>query len=378
MSFLLSLCILLLADEVTPSRVEPMLIDAVQLTFASEFHKAGESYFSDDGSRLIYQAVPSPPEGKEPGIHYGMYVSDVVRDSDGRVTGLENTRCITPAGSANTCGWFFPGRNDRVLFATTTSAPGEEDAPGYQRDSGDYRWQFPPEMNIVALDLSEADGTSRAFEPLVTDDKAYLAEGSISPDGRHLLYTSLASGDGDLWVADLQSGTNRALVEADGYDGGPFFSPDGRRITYRSDRRGDDYLQVFVADLTFDETGSIVGIDREYQVTNNEHVNWCPFWTRDGRALVYATSQVGHHNYEIFLVDADGGEVDRPVRYGTGRRRVTNAPGFDGLPAFTHDGGTMVWTSQRAGDSGSQLWCARFRIPERTLPGRSPAGSDDH
>ena len=378
MSFLLTLCILLLADQAAPGPAEPMLTDAVQLTFASEFHKAGESYFSDDGSRLIFQAVPTPPEGKEPGIHYGMYVSDVARDEDGRVTGLEHTRCISPEGSANTCGWFFPGRNDRVLFATTTSAPVQEDAPGYQRESGDYRWQFPPEMNIVALDLTDADGTSSGFEPLVTDDKSYLAEGSISPDGRHLLYTSLASGDGDLWVADLQSGTTRALVEADGYDGGPFFSPGGDRITYRSDRRGDDYLQVFVADLTFDETGSIIGIDREYQVTNNDHVNWCPFWTRDGRALVYATSQVGHHNYEIFLVDADGGGASRPVRYGTDRRRVTNAPGFDGLPAFSHGGETMVWTSQRAGDSGSQLWCAGFSIPERSSPEDSNSGAADH
>ena len=158
MSFLLTLCILLLADQAAPGPAEPMLTDAVQLTFASEFHKAGESYFSDDGSRLIFQAVPTPPEGKEPGIHYGMYVSDVARDEDGRVTGLEHTRCISPEGSANTCGWFFPGRNDRVLFATTTSAPVQEDAPGYQRESGDYRWQFPPEMNIVALDLADAHG----------------------------------------------------------------------------------------------------------------------------------------------------------------------------------------------------------------------------
>ncbi|MBM44412.1 MAG: hypothetical protein CMJ36_05315 [Phycisphaerae bacterium] len=378
MSILLTLFIMLLAEDTASASAEPMLTEPVQLTFASEFHKAGESYFSDDGSRLIFQAVPVPPEGEEPGIHYGMYVSDVVRDSDGRVTGLEHTRCISPEGSANTCGWFYPGRNDRVLFATTTTAPMQEDAPGYQRDSRDYRWQFPPEMNIIAVDLAMADGTSAGFEPLVADDEAYLAEGSISPDGRHLLYTSLATGDGDLWVLDLHTGKTNVLVDAKGYDGGPFFSPDGRRITYRSDRRGDDYLQVFVADLSFDETGSITGIDREYQITNNDHVNWCPFWVRDGRALVYATSEVGHYNYEIFLVDADGGGEGRPVRYGTGVRRVTNARGFDGLPAFTQDGETMVWTSQRAGDSSSQLWSAGFSIPERTLPEPSAGGAADH
>ena len=41
------------------------------------------------------------------------------------------------------------------------------------------------------------------------------------------------------------------IVQAKGYDGGPFFSPDGKRICYRSDRHGDNMLQIFVADLAF-------------------------------------------------------------------------------------------------------------------------------
>jgi TolB protein len=339
---------------------EPMLSHPIQLTFSSEFYKAGEAYFSDDGTRLIFQAVPAVGEGETPDDHYGMYISEVVRDDDGEVSALSNTRRISPPDSANTCGWFYPGRNDRLLFATTTAAPVNAAPPGYQRESGDYRWQFPPEMDIIALDLADADGTAQGFETLVSDESAYLAEGSISPDGRHLLYTSLATGDGDLWVKDLQTGDVRPIVEAPGYDGGPFFSPDGRRITYRSDRKKNDLLQVFVADLAFGDDGSIIGIEREHQITRNDHVNWCPFWIRDGRSLVYATSQIGHYNYEIFIVDADAGFDGGPLRYGTGARRVTDMAGFDGLPAFSFDGKTMVWTSKRSGDEGSQLWASGF------------------
>ena len=344
-------------DRDTP---EPMLSHPIQLTFSSEFYKAGEAYFSDDGTRLIFQAVPAVGEGETPDDHYGMYISDVVRDDDGEVSALDNTRRISPPDSANTCGWFYPGRNDRLLFATTTTAPVNAAPPGYQRESGDYRWQFPPEMDIIAVDLADADGTAHGFETLVSDESAYLAEGSISPDGRHLLYTSLATGDGDLWVKDLHTGDVRPIVEAAGYDGGPFFSPDGRRITYRSDRKKNDLLQVFVADLAFGDDGSIIGIEREHQITRNDHVNWCPFWIRDGRSLVYATSQIGHYNYEIFIVDADAGFDGGPLRYGTGARRVTDMAGFDGLPAFSFDGKTMVWTSKRSGDEGSQLWASGF------------------
>ena len=339
---------------------EPMLPHPVQLTTSAEFHKAGEAYFSDDGSRLIFQAIPAVAEGETPDDHYSMYVAEVDRDEHGEVTSISNTRRITPEGSANTCGWFYPDRSDHVIFATTTTPPVDMRPPGYQRESGDYRWQFPPEMDIVSLEMKDADGTADAYKPLVSDPTAYLAEGSISPDGRHLLYTSLATGDGDLWVFDLQTGQARPIVVAPGYDGGPFFSPDGRRITYRSDRNLNDLLQIFVADLEFDDTGAITGVSEEHQVTRNEHVNWCPFWTRDGKAVVYATSQVGHYNYEIFLVDADPGHGDDPMRYGTGLRRVTHAMGFDGLPAFSYDGRTMVWTSKRSGEEGSQLWASEF------------------
>jgi len=351
-----------------PDVQEPMLDRPVQLTSSDRFLKAGESYFSDDGQRVIFQAVEQPPADTLPDEHYAMFVADVQRDASGRVDGLAVVRRISPPGSANTCGWFYPGRNDRVLFATTTTAPSQGDAPGYQRESGSYQWQFPREMDIVALDLDKADGTAAAFEPLVSDPSNYLAEGSISPDGRHLLYTSLATGDGDLYVKDLVTGKMRCIVSAPGYDGGPFFSPDGRRITYRSDRNQDDLLQIFVSELAFGDDGSITGVEREFQLTDNGHVNWCPFWTADGRHLVYATSEIGHHNYEIFLIDAQAGDASAPTRYGTGAHRVTFASAFDGLPAFSADGTTMIWTSKRSGEDGSQLWVSGFDAAAASNP----------
>ena len=102
-----------------------------------------------------------------------------------------------------------------------------------------------------------------------------------------------------------------------------------------------------MSELSFDESGAITGIDREIQVTDNEFVNWAPFWHSDGRSLVYATSEEGHYNYEIYIVDADPGDLEegRPTRYGTRRARVTNSRGFDGLPAFNDDSSLMIGTT---------------------------------
>ncbi len=363
-----------------------ILADWVQLTFSDRFIKAGESYFSPDNSKIIFQAVEKPEAGKAADDFYGMYVADVVYDPvTGRLAAIERIKRISPEGSANTCGWFHPTRPNIVIFSTTLARPVDEETPGFQR-SGLYKWMFPKEMRIVECDLNTADGTAATLTTLVGDGTAYVAEGSICPEGRRLLYCSLESGEGDLFIKDLKTNRTTRIVQARGYDGGPFFSPDGKRICYRSDRDGDSMLQLYVADLAFNDTGEVVGISREYQVTDESCVNWCPFWTRDGRRLVYASSLLGEQNFEVYLIDADPGDLpgsNGTIRYGTGKRRITHfdnaggPPASDILPAFSSDGRWMIFTSRRCEDRSVQLWAARFVLdpdaPWKKSPAATPA-----
>ena len=106
---------------------------------------------------------------------------------------------------------------------------------------------------------------------------------------------------------------------------------------------------------------AITGIKREVQLTDNEHVNWAPFWHPSGKFLVYATSEVSHQNYEVFSIEVN---PDKPMSQ-LRKKRITHADGFDGLPAFTPDGKWMIWTSQRGPNTmndprpTSQMWVAR-------------------
>jgi len=347
-----------------------------QLTHSTHFTKAGESYFSPDGRRVVFQAIEDPQDGREPDEFYAMFVADLVASAQPGEPRwrLENIRRISPRGSANTCGWFNPLDPDRLIFASTIGAPTASSPPGYQRGTSRYRWSFPPETRIVEVNLrdlpviplgSTDDVPREALRLLEGDGKAYVAEGSLSNDGRQLLYCSLAAHEGDILVKDLQGGTVTTLVTAPGYDGGPFFSPSGDRICYRSDRAGNNLLQIYVADLDRDADGRILGATREYAVTANNDVNWCPYWHPAGRHLVYATSAMGHRNYEIFLVDAAADDSATPPqsRYGTNDRRVTHADGADVLPAFDSTGRLMMWTSQRSPERSSQLWIADFVMP---------------
>jgi hypothetical protein len=357
------------------------LRDHVRLTDPALFTKAGEAYFDPSMDRVIFQAIPKGDWDRGASAeHYSMYVADIAREG-GFPVGLTNILRVSPDGSANTCGWFHPTDKWTVLFGSTIEAPSAKPASGYQRNSRDYIWQFPAEMEVVEVRLPGAPpvergvaikdscySTSAAREMTlrpIFEQPGYDAECSYSNDGRYVLYVNVPEGtnDGDIFVFDTKTGAHTALVVADGYDGGPFFSRDGKHITYRSDRAGNDLLQVFVAKLAFDENGAPTGIEWERPVTANGHVNWGPFWSRDGEYLVYSTSEVGHHNYEVFASESNAGPRASDALK---TRRITHAAGFDGLPVFSANGRWMMWTSQRLADGdapgstpGSQVWAAR-------------------
>lgn len=342
---------------------EGILANHVQLTSSDQFRKAGECYFSPDGKQIIFQAIERLADPEREESFYQMYVADLTFE-EGRVTGITNVVRLSPPGSSNTCGWFHPTEPGVVVFGSTVVPPSNPDKTGYQRDSSRYAWQFPQEMDIVRCELARADGTAETLERIVADPNAYLAECVIRPSGDYMVFcehkVDEGSSGGDLFIMELATGRRVKATGSTGYDGGPFFAPDGQRLCYRSDRRGDDLLQIFVSELDFDPAGMLLGVAREFQLTDNEHVNWAPYWHPSGRYLIYTTSEMGHDNYEVFVIDADPGQGGTTTKYGTRRRRVTSAAKFDGLPVFNADGSRMMWTSQRGADRSSQVWIADF------------------
>jgi hypothetical protein len=374
-----------------------------QITFPDRFAKAGEAYFSPDGRWVIFQAVDAPAQGREPDPFYAMYVAHLMPGKKDKPPRLEGYTRVSPPGSANTCGWFHPKEPAILLFGSTLTHPADDQKSGFQVGTRKYMWMFPREMEVVRTlytplweethdpmqnygkdapgEPPAAPPAIKGVEPLFSRPN-YDAECSYDPTGRFVLYAhiedemQMGRPDANIYVYDTRTNTHHALVVAPGYDGGPFFSPDGKSICYRSDRKGDDLLQLFVADLKF-EAGADgvpvpVGITREYQLTSNEHVNWAPYWHPSGQYLVYGTSEVGHQNYEVFAVEvnkeamakaaagAGPGTVLVPAR----RARITHADGADVLPVFSPDGTKLMWTSQRgpkaAGEAkaSSQLWIA--------------------
>lgn len=389
-------------DAVAWQTQEENLLSPVQLTTRDRFLKAGEAYFSPDGRWIIFQAIAAPPRGvaPDPAAGYSMYIAGIDRavESEGKLgaaRGLLSVKKISPDDSINTCGWFHPSGAGQVIYGSTLTPPKPGENPGFKVGSNRYVWAFPEEMEVVqgrvesiflddfarreaqarrsGVQIDRAATVDTSVTPLFSRP-GYDAECSFSPDGRYVLYAHVEpvaedqKPDADIWVYEVETQKQVRIVQAPGYDGGPFFSPDGKWICYRSDRNGDDKLQLFVAQLKF-EGEQIVGMEKEFQLTEGENVNWCPYWHPSGKFLVFASSAVGHSNYEVFSIEVDReallrGEKPRAAQ------RVTFAPGADVLPAFSPDGKLMMWTSQRGPKldeeqrPSSQIWVAEWVDPK--------------
>ncbi len=304
-----------------------------QLTFAGS--RSGEGYFSPDGRQILFQSTRAPADPHEAeNPFYQIFRMDL------RGGGL--TRLSTGVGKT-TCSFFRPD-GKRVLFASTHLDP---DALKKQREeiefqkSGKqrrYQWDFDDAYDIFDV---RPDGTGLRR---LTNAKGYDAEGSYSPDGKHICFTSNRDGDLEIYVMDADGGNQRRVTHDPGYDGGPFFSPDGQWIVYRhftSDGRKAEVMMIRP-----DGSG-------KRQITHLDAMSWAPYFHPGGKWIVFCSNKDGGPgNFQLYVIRPDG----------TGLTRLTYRDGFDGLPVFSPAGKKLMWTSTRTGGK-SQLFIADFIAP---------------
>lgn len=314
--------------------------NARQLTF--EGRRAGEGYFSADGTQMIFQS-----EREDGNPFYQMYVLDLETGDVERIsTGVGKT----------TCGWIHPS-GEKALFASTQFDPEAEAKMREELDfraSGEtrrYSWDYDPNYEIVATDLEDGGYTR------LTDAFGYDAEGAYSPDGERIVFASnrhayaadLAPEEAerlerdpayfmDLYVMDADGSNLRRLTDAPGYDGGPFWSADGEQIVWR--RFSEDGARAEIYTMNADGSG-------ERRITDLGVMSWAPFFHPSGEYIIFSTNLQGFANFELYLVDAEGEK--EPVR-------VTDREGFDGLATFAPDGATISWTSNATPEDQSQIF----------------------
>ena len=302
---------------------ESRFMTLTQLTFGGQ---NAEAYWSADGTKLIFQST----RGEWPCDQ--MYVLDL---HSGAITRVSNGRGRT------TCGYFYD-RDRRVLFASTHLAA--DSCPPPPDFSQGYVWPLDPGYDIFT---ARADGSDLAR---LTSTPGYDAEATVSQDGAWIVYTSLASGDLELYKM-RPDGSGRTQLTSDlGYDGGAFFSRDGRWICWRRNTPRDTaeasaYRGLVARNMVrpgrMDLWVMRADGSSKRQVTNDPGASFAPYFTPDGKALIYSSNRENPtgRNFDLYLVSLDGGTPEP----------VTRDPSFDGFPMFSPDGRWLVFASNRGG-----------------------------
>jgi Tol biopolymer transport system component len=186
----------------------------------------------------------------------------------------------------------------------------------------------------------------------LTNYGVYTAEGTLSPDGKTIVFTSLKDGDLDIYTMNVDGSNVKRLTNTPGYDGGPFWSHDGKRIVYRSwhptDTALTNYQDLLKQRLVRPNRMEIwiMNADgsNQHRITNLGGANFAPFFTPDDKHIIFSSNYRNprSRNFELFLINDDG----------SGLEPVTNHPEFDGFPMFSPDGKQLVWASGRHSKEG--------------------------
>ena len=301
---------------------EKHLRNVRQITFGGQ---NAEAYLSSDGAELIFQ---SQRDGHDCDAIYRMNI-------DG-----SNVRMVSNGRGSTTCSFIAPD-GIAIIYASTHLI--DSVCPPKPDMSRGYVWALYKAYDIFKAD---PDGSNPVQ---LTNTDGYDAECVYSPDGSKILFTSVRSGDLEVWLMNADGSNPEQLTHEIGYDGGGFFSADGNSIVWRASRPEGEELKDYQALLAEGlirprklEIYTMNLADRNpIKLTDNGAANFAPYFHPDGRRIIFCSNvnDPKGRNFDLYLVDVATKQVEQ----------VTFYESFDGFPMFTRDGRTLVFASNRDG-----------------------------
>lgn len=302
----------------------------MQLTFGGD---NAEAYWSFDSKRLVFQSNFRDWKVECDQI----FMFDVLRQG-------VRPRMVSTGLGRTTCAYFMPG-DTTFLYASTHLAGEKCPKPPKPREDGKYLWPID-----TGYDIFVASNQGQLIRRL-TDSPGYDAEGTISPDGKKMVFTSIRNGDLDLYVMNLKNGRTKQVTHLPGYDGGAFFSPDSKWLVFRASRPKTDEELKDYKDLL--SQGLVAPTQMEIficrtngrklrQVTRLGKANWAPFFHPSGQKIIFSSNHHSQRGYQfnLFMVDLNGENL----------KQISFDPTFDAFPMFSPDGKKIVFSSNRLND----------------------------
>jgi len=301
-----------------------------QLTFGGE---NAEAYWSFDDSKLIFQATNEK---------WGQSCDQIyIIDTNNYNLDKEIPKMVSLGLGRTTCSYFMPG-DSTIIYASTHLEDAKCPHVPERRVNGKYVWPIYDSYDIFIADL---DGN---IVKRLTDNEGYDAEATVSPTGDKIVFTSIRSGDLELYTCNIDGSDINQVTNELGYDGGAFFSHDGKKLVFRSSRPKSekeikeykDLLSRGLVQPTEMEiyTCNVDGSDLK-QVTNLGNANWSPFFHPSNEKIIFCSNHESMMGFpfNLYMIDVDGNNL----------KQITYDEKFASFPVFSNDGKKIVFSSNR-------------------------------
>jgi len=315
-----------------------------QVTFGGD---NAEAYWSFDDKQIIFQS-----NNKAWDVNCDqMFLMNADETFDNTIPPM-----ISTGKGRTTCAYFLPGNTQFVYGSTHLAGDKCPDAP--LRKEGKYVWPIYESYDIFVADL---DGT---ITKQLTNSPGYDAEATVSPQGDKIVFTSMRSGDLELYTMNIDGTDVKQITNELGYDGGAFFSPDGTQLIFRSSRPKTakeikEYKDLLAEGLVQPTEMELFicnadGSDLR-QLTHLGNANWSPFFHPSGKKILFSSNFEAERGFpfNLYLIDLDGKNLER----------VTHGETFDAFPVFSNDGKKLIFSSNRNNGGGrdTNLFIAEWK-----------------
>lgn len=326
-----SLCIAHMPLDNVPPTESKHLDNIKQLTWGGD---NAEAYFSFDDRNLSCQ-ITNPKWGLSCDQIFNINILKASADSNYRPA------LISTGKGRTTCSFFLPD-GKHILYAST-HLKGDSCPPApAPRSDHKYLWPIYSSFDIFIADLHGK------ITKQLTNSDGYDAEATVAPNGKKIVFTSMRSGDLELYTMNLDGSEVKQITHDLGYDGGACFSPDSKKIVFRASRpQSDDeikeykdfLMQGLVAPVKMEIfTCNADGTDLR-QLTHLGKANWAPCFTPDGKKIMFSSNHASSRGYDfqLYTINLDG----------TGLEKITTLGNFNAFPMFSHNGRKLAWSSNR-------------------------------
>ena len=282
----------------------------------------GESYWSPDSKRVIFQSTRGAQQCDQ----------EYIMNADG-----SDQHMVSTGKGATTCGYFLSD-NLHILYASTHE--GNPSCPMPPDHSKGYVWAVHPTFDIYMATL---DGK---IVKKLTDTPGYDAEATVNFKTKKIIYTSMASGDLELWTMNEDGSGKKQITHTEGYDGGAVFSRDGTKMVWRAyhpdtPEKKAAYQALLKQNLTTPMKMELWLANGDgsnaKQITNYGCASFAPTFTPDGKKLLFASNKAKCDSslFELYLINLDGSGLEQVTDYGK----------FTSFPEFSPDGKKLIFSS---------------------------------